>query len=292
MGTIVMTPKGTGRLIKKGDKISVVRLFIDDTEYTFEESLVLAEFQVYLKIFGTDTWHRVSVKANGTIQELMQTIEELKIVQSSTAYVLLYNRSELRDDLFFEKLDIRNNAKILINIRSFRITSLILNRKMEGFLAKMLGKKAQSKINLIHDSTRGLTSTDFDRAVKDVGPTLIIIKSVSGYVFGAYVHDTWGPNTAPGWIKGSPETFLFSFGHIGALKPIKLLHNGNTNGIHIASCGVHLSSDLITFCSHSCTPSVYTIVAPGYDQVTVDSTTLAGTQSWVPELIEVFSVLK
>jgi len=181
---------------------------------------------------------------------------------------------------------------MLINVRSFKITSTILNRKMEGCLARMLGDKAQSKINLIHDSTRGLTAYEFDMAVKDVGPTLIVIKNLGGYVFGAYVHDTWGPNTGSGWIEGSHETFLFSFGHIGAFKPVKLCHNGNTNGIHIASCGVHLSSDLVTFCSHSCNPQVYTIVAPGYTQVTVDANTLAGSSSWTPEFIEVFSVLK
>jgi len=177
---------------------------------------------------------------------------------------------------------------MLINIRSFKISSNILNRKMEGYLARMMGDKAQGKINLIHDSNRGMGSCEFDNAVKDVGPTLIIIKSLQGYVFGAYVHDTWGPNTASGWIEGSHETFLFSFGNISALKPIKLLHNGKPNGVHIASCGVHLSSDLVTFCSNSCTPNVYTIVAPGYDQVIVDTTTLAGTESWTPELIEVF----
>jgi len=156
---------------------------------------------------------------------------------------------------------------------------------MQKTLFSMLPQREYKQFRLIHDSNRGITESAFDSAVKGVGPTLIIIKSDTNYVFGAYVQDTWGNGS--GWIKGSQDTFLFTFGN--KLSPIKLLHNGVGNGIH-ANCGLHLSSDLVAFCSHSCSPSVYTKVAPGYNIVSVDNKLLAGSSTYTPVLMEVFAI--
>jgi len=101
------------------------------------------------------------------------------------------------------------------------------------------------------------------------------------------VQDTWGQ--PGGWVEGSKDTFLFTFGNNGT-SPVKLLHNGNGRGIHISSCGMHLSNDLVAFCSHSCTPTVYTTVAPGYSAV-VNDKLLAGASTYTPVLMEVFAVI-
>ena len=135
----------------------------------------------------------------------------------------------------------------------------------------------------------GLTANQFDNAVKNKGPTLIIIKNTIGYVFGAYIDDVWGNGN--GWIRGSLKTFLFTFGSDGN-HPLKLLHNGGQQGIHISSCGVHLSSDLVTFCSNSCSPSTYTKISDGYENVQITTNTLAGSQNWTPSYIEVFHIIK
>lgn len=171
------------------------------------------------------------------------------------------------------------------------ISSKILTKEMERNLYLMLPRKKEIwKFKLIHDSSQGITTTHFDQVVKGLSPTLIIIRSTSNYVFGAYIEDVWG--SPGGWIKGSEQNFLFTFGSLDAIKPIKLNHNGIGNGIHISSCGLHLGSDLIAFCSHSCTPSVYTKIAPGYPNVTINDRLLAGANAWTPSLMEVFKVDK
>ena len=95
---------------------------------------------------------------------------------------------------------------------------------MEGWLAKMLENNKKLEFKLIHDSKNDKTAASFDKAVKGIGPTLIIIKATTNFVFGAFVQDTFGSGES--WIKGSDQTFLFTFGAITDMRPIKLLHNG------------------------------------------------------------------
>ena len=148
--------------------------------------------------------------------------------------------------------------------------------------------KKKMKFSLIHDSNRGVAADNFDAAVKGKSSILVIIKNTSDYVFGAYIADKFG---SPGaWIEGSKETFLFTFGTTNAPRTIKLLHSGG-QGIHITSCGLHLSSDLVTFCSNSCTPSVYKTIAPGYPIVDVNNTLLAGNANWTLSYAEVFEAI-
>jgi hypothetical protein len=139
------------------------------------------------------------------------------------------------------------------------------------------------------DSSKGISSAQFDPAVKNMGsPFLIVIKTNAGYTFGAYVHDLF--NSGSGWVQGSSQTFLFSFGsQLVPPYPVKLLHKGSGQGIHLGHCGLHLGSDLVAFCSHSCTPSIYTQVAPGYS-ATVNDRLLAGESNYTPNFMEVFSV--
>eukprot|EP01105_Mastigella_eilhardi_P017902 TRINITY_DN4125_c0_g1_i16.p2 TRINITY_DN4125_c0_g1~~TRINITY_DN4125_c0_g1_i16.p2 ORF type:complete len:262 (-),score=55.81 TRINITY_DN4125_c0_g1_i16:60-845(-) len=168
--------------------------------------------------------------------------------------------------------------------------STILSAPMKKSLRKMLpGGWRNIKCHTILTSAAGTEAAQFDNTVKGVGPFLIVIRANTNFVFGAYVADTFG---APGgWIPGSLETFLFSFGDCNAaIHPVKLCHSGSGNGIHISSCGLHLGTDLVAFCSHRSTPQVYTTVDPLFSSVTLNDTTLAGRGEWQPLFTEVFAV--
>ena len=189
-------------------------------------------------------------------------------------------------DLNLQIIKLFQNDSVVHALPNF---SKILTKEMEKHLGLMLPDKKFWKFKLIHDSSKGTTASDFDKAVKGLSPTLIIIKSTNDYVFGAYVQDTWG--SSQGWIIGNEKNFLFTFGPSNAISPIKLNHNGITKeGIHIQSCGLHLGSDLIAFCSYSCTPSAYTKIAPGYPNVPINEKLLAGTQNWTHSFMEVFTL--
>ncbi len=117
MGFLVMTPKGIGRLTRLDNKIATIKFLKDEKEETFEESLILAEFPIYLRILDKDTsnWFRLIVPAGGSIESLKKQVEELKIMDSNTSnYIMIYNGLETKDEYFFDQIDLRPGAKFLL----------------------------------------------------------------------------------------------------------------------------------------------------------------------------------
>jgi hypothetical protein len=112
-----MTPKGIGRFIGLENKIATIKFLRDDQEETFEESLVLAEFPIYLRILEKEisNWFRLMVPANGSVESLKKLIEDYKIIDSTNSnYIIIYNGSETKDELFFDQIDVRSGAKFLL----------------------------------------------------------------------------------------------------------------------------------------------------------------------------------
>jgi hypothetical protein len=117
MGSLVMTPSGIGRLIKLENKKGTVKFLKDDHESTFTEDLILSEFNIFLRVMEKDysNWYRLTVPANGSVESLKKTIEEMKIVDVTTCnYMLIYNGLETKDENFFDQMDLRSGSKILL----------------------------------------------------------------------------------------------------------------------------------------------------------------------------------
>ena len=118
MGSLVMTPKGIGRLIRLDENISKVKFLKTDTEENFDVSKISSEFFIFIKVLEVtySSWYRITVPANGTVEQLKKLIEHLNIYDTSKSnYVLVFNGMELKDEFFFDQLDIKPNAKMLIS---------------------------------------------------------------------------------------------------------------------------------------------------------------------------------
>lgn len=117
MGSLVMTPKGIGRLIKLDNKLATVKFLKDDHEDVFEENLIMTDFPIYLRVLDKDfsNWYRLIVPANGSVESLKKLVEELKIIDpNATNYMLIYNGVEVKDEFFFDQINLTPNAKILL----------------------------------------------------------------------------------------------------------------------------------------------------------------------------------
>lgn len=117
MGSLVMSPKGIGRLIKLENKIATIKFLKDDLEEVYEESQILAEFPIYIRILEKDftNWYRLIVPANGNVEVLKKIIEELKIVDITTSnFILIYNGTEVKEEFSFDQIDLRLNSKMLL----------------------------------------------------------------------------------------------------------------------------------------------------------------------------------
>lgn len=175
---------------------------------------------------------------------------------------------------------------------TIEIESQILDWQMKLTLQKMLPTDQRVSCRLVHDMSRGARASDFDAAVKLVGPTLTLIREASTkYVFGAYVHDTYGQGR--GWVPGSMENFLFTLGNVTG-NPVKLIRDPADSGnAWFDGCGLHLGTDFVAFCSWGCNPRNFTRRAEGYLGA-VTRATLSGVEfgRYVPELAEVFAVTR
>jgi len=171
---------------------------------------------------------------------------------------------------------------------TFVIESKILTDPMKVNLKKMLDPNLINWRLILDSTVSGQSAKVFDSAVKNKSRILVVIQSTSGFVFGAYIADTFG---VPGsWVKGSTDTFLWTLRNNNS--PVKLITTGNCNSTgHFTDCGLHLGNqtdELVAFCSHTCTtPSAFNTLAPGYN-ATVDANLLAGSSNWTPQRMEVF----
>jgi hypothetical protein len=164
------------------------------------------------------------------------------------------------------------------------LKSKILDNGHCCLLAEMLPDFTKS-FKLIHNFSNGTVSCQFDASVKGKGPTLIIIKANTDFIFGAYIIDVWG--SAGGWISGNKGNFIFSFGKNHT--PVKLNNLCKGNGIHISRCGLHLT-DLTAFCSFECEYPTQYGLDPKY-KATLDDKTIAGSNTWTMKDCEVYHEL-
>jgi len=229
--------------------------------------------------------------------EVLRLVGSCETILDSTNH--LDCEFEVKPYLVSEK--VFKNTTLLLKecFEGIEISSSILDSRMRHQLKRMLGSERLTfKLIPIPLTNTSSDQTSFRKEVVGKGPTLVVIRSTTNYIFGAYIHDTF--NGSEEWRPGSRETFLFTFGN-GSSQPLKLLHKGSGNGIYMGACGVHLGqnsnssgNDLNVFCSPTgyCDPQVYTVVAPGYGPTTVTSTTMAGAREWTPSAVEVFNVTR
>lgn len=157
-------------------------------------------------------------------------------------------------------------------------------------LQKVLNPQHKRWRLLLDSSIGGSTTSAFDGAVKGKCKILIVLKSTTNFIFGAFVNDTFGQSG--GWVTGSRETFLWTLGNNNT--PVKLIFSGNGQSGHFTSCGLHLGdsqNELVAFCSNSVVAPRAYVLAPGFNAV-VSDTLLAGANSYTLALGEVFELIE
>eukprot|EP01121_Diplochlamys_sp_Union-15-3_P003488 TRINITY_DN1337_c0_g6_i1.p1 TRINITY_DN1337_c0_g6~~TRINITY_DN1337_c0_g6_i1.p1 ORF type:complete len:330 (-),score=49.88 TRINITY_DN1337_c0_g6_i1:13-1002(-) len=173
-------------------------------------------------------------------------------------------------------------------------SNILTTESQKVHLAKMLNSKLNWKL-ILDSQTGGQSAETFDSCVKGKSNILVVIQATTGFIFGAFVADKFGPGEASGWISGSTETFLWTLRNNN--HPIKLTYkksSGASSG-HFSSCGLHLGNrngELVAFCSHGCqSPNAFKNVAPGYETtLPIDQNLLAGSVAWTPARMEVFEL--
>ena len=108
------------------------------------------------------------------------------------------DRAELLKDLDAIHCDDSNLRmkilKYLKNPSEFLPNTEIVNQQYDDKLREWLGNDYKWKL-LYRASEHGYSAESFHEYCDDKGPTLIIIKSSGGWIFGGYTTQSWRPNS-------------------------------------------------------------------------------------------------
>lgn len=152
------------------------------------------------------------------------------------AEILIYMRNPAKYVLSDEKLRQRmiNDAekykllKLLSLLCCFLGTTL-LNFGQQQKLNEFYDKKDQLW-SLIYKGTRdGFDAAAFHNRANNQGPTMTIIRSTDGYIFGGYASQAW---TSADNYTDAANSFLFLLTNANGSPPTKFLYNSNGNGMY------------------------------------------------------------
>ena len=135
LGTLVMTSKGIGRLIKSNDDMAHVRFNQDINEYQFPMNEVsntfnqdINEYQFPMNevsntfncfisfiLKGNIDIVRLKLNVAGKVENIFEELERIKKINlNNNNYSLIYNKTLLNSETTFEQLNLENNSKMLI----------------------------------------------------------------------------------------------------------------------------------------------------------------------------------
>jgi len=157
--------------------------------------------------------------------------------------------------------------------------------------------KTKPKLTLLYRGSRdGFSATNFHSRCDGKGNTFTVIKAQGApNIFGGYTGEAW--RSASGTYS-SARCWLYSLANrAGRVYKLESLSSTSSNVYHNSSYGptwggghdLHVNGSMRST-SNYCSPSSYRTAAPGFDTVTVDNSTLAGSYNFTVEEIEVFAV--
>jgi len=117
LGTLVMTPKGIGRLLKLEGEMATVTMSKTKSEENFPVKEVSNYFTCFIKIYDKEISNlfRLIVPVNANVEIIKRILIEMNIVDLSVSdYLLITNGTELKDEFTFEQLGLKNKCKILL----------------------------------------------------------------------------------------------------------------------------------------------------------------------------------
>jgi hypothetical protein len=115
LGSLVMTPKGIGRLLHHDEIISKVKFINSDEQIIFDTVDISTNFYIFLKIFVfcPAPYYRIELPANGDVDTIRKVIANLNIFKQNFEYSMMYN-SKILNSGYFDQLDFKKDAKILV----------------------------------------------------------------------------------------------------------------------------------------------------------------------------------
>ena len=117
LGTLVMTKKGIGRLIKINQEIANIRFKEDIKEEQFNINEISNNFNCFIYDYSDGNTNIIKLKLNvlGKIEDIFEKLEKIKkINRNECNYSLIFKGKLLIKDYTYEQIDLLNNSKFLL----------------------------------------------------------------------------------------------------------------------------------------------------------------------------------
>jgi hypothetical protein len=259
-------------------KAQKIKLFPKDNSLEFS-FVNITEEVVNLTIVNKEL--NENEKLSQIVSNLVNDMQELKKennqmkekIEELMKFKLKYEEEEKRKKELIEKC------------HNFKNSSILKDRdKM-----KMISEWIMPNRNIIYTqiykaSKDGATGKDFHRCCDNKGPTVTLIESTSGYIFGGYISITWeGPSN---WTyKGNdPNAFIFSVNN-KCKYPIqdqsRVINNQKDYGPDFGSNDIYITNDILNNNSCQCN---------NYKYYNLDPKNVAGGTTFQVKELEIYLV--
>ena len=117
LGTLVMTKKGIGRLIKINKDIVIIKFKNDTKEEKININEISNNFNCFIYDYIDGNINIIKLKLNvlGKIDNIFEELEKInKINRNKCNYSLIFKGKIVKKDFTYEELDILNNSKFLL----------------------------------------------------------------------------------------------------------------------------------------------------------------------------------
>ena len=116
LGTLVMTPKGIGRLIKTIEDHGIIKLKDNNKEEKIPLNEISNNFNCLIYNYSNGfNIIRLKLKVLGKIEDIFEELEKVKkINRIECNYLLIHNGISLYNEETFEQINVSNNCKFLL----------------------------------------------------------------------------------------------------------------------------------------------------------------------------------
>jgi len=230
-----------------------------------------------------------------------QILDQLRLkVMSKDGYepLLLSDIKEGKQDTFANTVDYYFPGELseLILNKGPLLKSSIISQDQVGHIQRWLDEDSCGFVTklLYRASCDGWGASNFHSKCDNQGPTLTVIRSTGGYIFGGFCDTAWSSNRG---YKTSAKAFLFTLKCHSGLAPTKMRLNQRNNGYAVYHSGSYGPAFGGGYDIHVCDNansnlSSYTNVGNTYECPAgqTGSTFLTGSQNFQASEVEVFSV--
>jgi len=166
--------------------------------------------------------------------------------------------------------------------------STLLGDNQRSILSEWIGHKA---VALLYKACRdGYAAINFHTKCDNKGPTMVVIKSSNGHVFGGYASTSWDSSGA---YKSSPGCFLFTLANPHNIPPTKYLSGADANAIycHASNGPTFGTGHDLAICNNSNSANCSFVFPSSYKDLTGrGANTFTGLNTFTVSDIEVFLV--